>query len=99
MGEICPLCNGTGHVNATVHSRLLNLRKARGLTQDQTCEPLGVSRSQIANLEVGRGNPTIEFIVRASAFYGVSTDYILGLSDIAFHSPSENGEDAPNGKR
>lgn len=94
MADMCPLCNGTGRVNATIQSRLIGLRKMRGLTQDQVSEPLGVTRSQVANLEVGRGNPTIEFIMKAAAFYGVSTDFLLGLSDITFQA-SDESEVAP----
>ncbi len=90
MSDVCPLCNGTGRVNATTASRLVQLRKARGLTQDQVSEPLGVSRTQIANLEVGRGNPTVEFIMRAAAFYRVSTDYVLGLAE-APTNPARGG--------
>jgi transcriptional regulator with XRE-family HTH domain len=76
---ICPLCNGTGHVEGTMHARLALARKAKEMTQEEACQSLGITRSQLANIEGGRSTPQPDFLIRAAKLYRVSADYILGI--------------------
>lgn len=76
--ERCPYCNGTGQIDATLGVRLVALRTAKNMTQGDVAEHLHVSRAQIANLERGRGEASVPFILRAASFFEVSTDYLLG---------------------
>ena len=57
--------------------RVRGLRKALGLTQRQFGERLGVNRSTIANLELGRSIPRIPLLRLMCEMFGVSEDWLL----------------------
>ena len=61
--------------------KLKELRIERRFTQEELAKALGCSQAMIARWESNENQPTEEHIVKASEFFGVSTDYILGLSD------------------
>ena len=57
--------------------KLLTLRKANELTQEQLAEKLDVSRQSISKWESGQGNPEIDNVIKLTEIYDVSADYIL----------------------
>lgn len=61
--------------------RLKKLRMEKGLSQSVLAEKLGVSRGSISFYENCDRIPDIAFLVSASSFFGVSPDYLLGLSN------------------
>ena len=62
-------------------SRLLSqLRRESGLSQRQAASDLGVSQALLSHYENGAREPKIEFIIKVSDYYKVSTDFILGRS-------------------
>ena len=62
--------------------KLLTLRKAKGMTQEQLAEKLDVSRQSISKWESGQAVPELEKIVALSAIFDVTTDYLLKSSEI-----------------
>ena len=62
--------------------KLLTLRKANNLTQEQLAEKLDVSRQSISKWESGQATPDLEKIVVMSAIFDVTTDYLLKSSEI-----------------
>lgn len=62
--------------------KLLTLRKASDLTQEQLAEKLDVSRQSISKWESGQATPELEKIVALSAIFDVTTDYLLKSSEI-----------------
>ena len=50
------------------HEKLQELRKDRGLTQEELAEALFVSRTAISKWESGRGYPNIESLKEISKF-------------------------------
>ena len=62
--------------------KLLTLRKAKDLTQEQLAEKLDVSRQSISKWESGQATPELEKIVALSAVFDVTTDYLLKSSEI-----------------
>ena len=62
--------------------KLLTLRKANGLTQEQLAEKLDVSRQSISKWESGQATPELEKIVTLSTIFNVTTDYLLKSSEI-----------------
>ena len=62
-------------------SYLAALRRAKGLTQQETAEELGVSNKTISKWESGGGFPDITVLPALAEFYGVSVDYLVGLTD------------------
>ncbi len=61
--------------------RLKDLREDKDLTQSQIAQLIGTSQSYYAQYENGRRELPIRHLVKLAKFYGVSTDYILGLTD------------------
>ena len=62
--------------------KLLTLRKAKDLTQEQLAEKLDVSRQSVSKWESGQATPDLEKIVEISAIFDVTTDYLLKSSEI-----------------
>lgn len=66
--------------------KLQQLRKSRGMTQEELAEALFVSRTAVSKWESGRGYPSIDSLKALSAFFSVSVDDLLSaekLIDIA----------------
>ena len=61
--------------------RFKELRNERGLSQREIAEMLGVSHISIARYELG-GETTFDMLVKIAKFFGVTTDYLLGVEDI-----------------
>lgn len=61
--------------------RVRTLREARKEPQRALAELLGVSITQISDIEKGRRTTGIENIVSLCRHYNVSADYLLGLID------------------
>lgn len=62
--------------------KLLALRKANDMTQEQLAEKLDVSRQSVSKWESGQAIPELEKIVAMSAVFNVTTDYLLKSSEI-----------------
>lgn len=57
--------------------RLIELRKAKGLSQSQLADTIHVCRQSVSDWERGASRPTRENLVLLSELYGVSVDYLL----------------------
>ena len=76
--------------------RLKDLRIAKNLTHREIATFLGIERSTYTKYETDAIEPTIETVIRLAGFYGVTTDYLLGLSDEPNSiNPPEPPEDFP----
>ena len=62
-------------------SRLKELRNSKGLTQKQLAKELNVTDDSIFSWEKGRSQPSIENLIMLCKFFGVTSDYLLGLED------------------
>lgn len=60
-----------------VKNRLEELRKARGLRQEELAEALEVSRQTIGSLENGRYNPSILLAFKLSRYFGLPIEEIF----------------------
>ena len=61
--------------------RLRALRKGAGEKQEDLAEVLGVTATQISDMENGKTTTTLEKFVLICEHYRVSADYLLGLRD------------------
>lgn len=68
-------------MSTAISSRLVSLRKDKNLSQKEAAENLGVSQALLSHYEKGIRECGLDFLCRASTFYDVSTDYLLGLTD------------------
>jgi len=59
------------------HEKLQELRKNRGLTQEELAEALFVSRTAISKWESGRGYPNIDSLKELANFFSVTIDELL----------------------
>lgn len=62
--------------------KLLNLRKANDLTQEQLAEKIGISRQSVSKWESGQAVPELDKIVALCELFNVTTDYLLKPSEI-----------------
>ena len=60
-----------------VKNRLEELRKARGITQEELAALLEVSRQTISSLEKGRYNPSILLAFKIARYFGMSIEDIF----------------------
>ena len=68
------------------NEKLQELRKQKGITQEELAESLYVSRTAISKWESGRGYPSIDSLKQISKFFMVTIDELLSgdeLLDIA----------------
>ena len=57
--------------------RIQYLRKAKGISQEELADKVGVSRQAVSKWESEQSTPDLEKIIIMSDFFGVTTDYIL----------------------
>lgn len=63
--------------NEIIAKRLSELRKEKGVKQNEIAELLNVKRATVANYETGKRAPDYETIIKLADYYSVSCDYIL----------------------
>ena len=61
--------------------RLKELREEKGYTQKQLAEKLGINSVTYLHYEKEQREPPLSLLADIAKFYGVSVDYLLGLSD------------------
>lgn len=58
---------------------LRSLRIQRGLTQQELGGYVGLSKAVISKYENGIGYPTLDSLIYFAEYFGVTTDYLLGV--------------------
>lgn len=61
--------------------RLRTLRAESGLTQKELAKKLYMSVMTVRNCEEEKSFPRVDNLISFADFFGVSTDYLLGISD------------------
>jgi putative transcriptional regulator len=64
-------------VRVNLKNRLEEIRKQRGMKQEELAAALQVSRQTIGSLENGRYNPSIILAIRIARFFGMSVEEIF----------------------
>ena len=67
---------------------LQELRKDRKLTQSELAKIFLTTQRTISNWESGRNEPPFNMLIKYAKFFDVSTDYILGLTNLQKKRPS-----------
>ena len=70
-------------------NRIKKLRKEKKITQIRLSIELEVSQVTISAYEKGKYYPSAAMLIKLRDIFGVSIDYILGLSDTKFDPLSE----------
>lgn len=63
------------------YERIRNTRIDRDMTQAQVAEIIKVKQNTYCQYETGILNYPLDVVVRLAEFYGVSVDYLVGLTD------------------
>ena len=72
------------------NEKLQNLRKEKGLTQEELAEILYVSRTAVSKWESGRGYPSIDSLKDISKYFGVTIDDLLSGEKLLSIAENEN---------
>lgn len=60
---------------------LKKLRVGQNLTQKELGSRVGLSKAVVSKYENGLGYPTFETLIHIAAYFGVTTDYLLGVTE------------------
>lgn len=63
------------------YGRIRDLRNDRGLTQEDVANILNVKQNTYSQYEIGVVNFPLDAVVKLAEYYGVSVDYLVGLTD------------------
>lgn len=61
----------------TLGQKLTNLRKARGMTQEELSEAIGVTRQTISKWELDTSTPDLDYLCKLCDLFGVTADYLI----------------------
>lgn len=61
----------------TFGENLVNLRKIKGISQEQLAEVLGLTRQTISKWELNQSTPDLQHIVQMCEYFEVSADYLI----------------------
>lgn len=64
------------------HEKLQQLRKQKGMTQEELAQRLYVSRTAISKWESGRGYPNIESLREIAKFFSITVDELLSSQEV-----------------
>ena len=78
------------------NEKLQQLRKSRGLTQEELAEALYVSRTAVSKWESGRGYPSIDSLKEISKFFSVTIDDLLSGEKLISIAERENRSNIRN---
>ncbi len=67
--------------------RLKDLREDRDITQKEIADFLHIKQNTYSQYENRQRQIPIDFLIMLARYYNVSTDYILGLTDISTPYP------------
>jgi len=70
-----------GEKRILLGNRLVELRKIRKETQEQTANNLGLTRSAYSQYELGTRNPDQDTLIKMANHFDQSIDYLLGRSE------------------
>ena len=62
-------------------NKLEELRKQRGVRQEDLAQALGVSRQTVISLEKGKYNPSLSLAFRLARYFGMPIEEIFDDSD------------------
>jgi len=69
------------------NERLSALRQDKDLTQDTLAKALHIDRKTLSNYETGYRTPSIYLVINIADYFNISTDYLLGRTNITTPYP------------
>lgn len=65
-----------------VSKRIVSLREEKGETQQELANAIGITRQSLSRYEIAARTVSVEVLGALAQHFGVSADYLLGLSDV-----------------
>ena len=78
------------------NEKLQELRKQKGLTQEELAEELYVSRTAVSKWESGRGYPNIESLKAIAKFFSVTVDELLSSDEVLLLAEADGKQKEKN---
>jgi transcriptional regulator with XRE-family HTH domain len=75
-----------------IADRIQNLRKIKGISQEELADKVGVSRQAVSKWESEQSTPDLDKVIIMSDYFEVTTDYILK----GIEPPKQTGEEKNN---
>lgn len=73
-----------------IGERLKQLRKEKGITQQELAEILGVRKAAVSLYETGQNDPADRIKILIAKYFDISLDYLLGVVDKPVKYYNEN---------
>ncbi len=78
-----------------IADRIQHLRKAKGISQEELADKIGVSRQSVSKWESEQSSPDVEKVILMSDYFEVTTDYLLkgiepAANDVREEKPNAN---------
>ena len=74
----------------TIVDRIFQLKEENHLTSKEVEVGAGLSNSSLSQWKKGKGKPSLENIIKVAAFFHVTTDYLLCLTDECENSAKDS---------
>lgn len=69
-----------------IADRIQNLRKQKGISQEELADKVGVSRQAVSKWESEQSVPDLDKVIILSEYFGVTTDYLLKGIEVKLHT-------------
>ena len=80
-------------INITINERITDLRTMSGLSQKELADRIDVPTSTLCRIEQGKiASVSNDVLIKLANFFNVSTDYLLGLTNVKFKKNVELSE-------
>lgn len=70
-----------GWSSMPVYPNIKNARMAKKMSQREIAEVLGMPKQQYSLYETGQREMPLHYLIETAKFYGVTLDYLAGLTD------------------
>ena len=77
LEELTPVKINEAKCRKTIGLRIMQKRKANGVTQSELAEITGISCKQISNIENGHSFPRMGTFLKLCAYFDVNSDYFI----------------------
>lgn len=80
-----------------IADRIQHLRKAKGISQEELADKIGVSRQAVSKWESEQSTPDIDKIILLSDYFETTTDYLIkGIEPTEENKPTAEHKEKPN---
>ena len=69
-------------MNMQIGKLIRELRNEKGITQTELAKEISTTQDTISLWELGKSYPDVINVVKLCKFFGVTSDYLLGLNEI-----------------